>query len=315
MEVSGRDIRDTLVIPRGLFRLLRKRKPTLIVTEDLAALPASVAFCLNQFIGGNPYLIWSLGDAILGKERSWFRYAAAPVIELFRRGAAGFICYSDWATKNLADKYGKPTYTAYNSTIRQSGILQAADLPASKYDSPRIIRLLFIGRLLAQKKVNILLDAISRLDANVELDIVGSGPDRENLLKQCSGMGLGSRVRFHGAIHDTKTKNRLIDMSHLAVLPGLGGLFIQEAYCRGLPVLCGPADGTEQDLVKDVNPKLYLSKATADSMATCIQAFIANPNEAKHAAVNAVMAVRKKYNLENMADRWVQAVVVNMPDQ
>ena len=46
-----------------------------------------------------------------------------------------------------------------------------------------------------------------------------------------------------------------------------------------------------------------------------IKAFIASPREAKCAAINAVMAVQKKYNLENMADRWVQAVVTTISDR
>ena len=33
-------------------------------------------------------------------------------------------------------------------------------------------------------------------------------------------------------------------------MPGLGGLAINHAFAHGRPVLCGPADGCEQDLIK-----------------------------------------------------------------
>lgn len=311
LNVSGRDIQETVILPKGLSRLLRQSRPTLSVTEDLSAMPGNLLFPLHRWLRHTPYMIWSLGDAILGKERTWWRHAAVPVIEMLRRGASGFICYSDWAAENLRTKYGKRVHVAYNSAVRQADILREGDLPLSKYDAPRTFRLLFIGRLLAQKKVDILLHALANLPKNIELDVIGDGAERHTLSALSSALGLDSRVRFHGAIHECHRKNALIDSSHLAVLPGLGGLFIQEAYSRGLPVLCGPADGTEQDLVGTVTPDLYLRHVTAGAIALRVRQFAADAAGAKKSARSALQTVRQKYNLENMAARWAHAVLVS----
>ena len=46
-------------------------------------------------------------------------------------------------------------------------------------------------------------------------------------------------------------------MSNIFVLPGTGGLAINEAMAYGLPVICSEADGTEKDLVIKVERGQY----------------------------------------------------------
>lgn len=61
-------------------------------------------------------------------------------------------------------------------------------------------RLLFVGRLNAQKGIALLLDAIAVMRLPVELDVVGDGTDREALLAHATRLGIGARVHWHGAL-------------------------------------------------------------------------------------------------------------------
>jgi glycosyltransferase involved in cell wall biosynthesis len=59
-------------------------------------------------------------------------------------------------------------------------------------------------------------------------------------------------------------------MSDLFVLPGLGGLAINQAMMHGLPVVCGPADGTERDLLAGGKVGRLLDRVTPESLASAI---------------------------------------------
>ena len=62
-------------------------------------------------------------------------------------------------------------------------------------------RLLFVGRLNKQKGIELLLHALSRIpDTSVGLDVVGDGDDRAALEELSRALGLGDRVRWHGAL-------------------------------------------------------------------------------------------------------------------
>jgi glycosyltransferase involved in cell wall biosynthesis len=63
--------------------------------------------------------------------------------------------------------------------------------------------LLFVGRLVSDKGVSVLVDAVRRLVAsgtNPSLTIVGAGPEEPALRAQAAALGIGPRVRFAGAL-------------------------------------------------------------------------------------------------------------------
>ena len=99
---------------------------------------------------------------------------------------------------------------------------------------------LFVGRLQARKRVDLLLRACGRLsiDPLPRLVIVGDGPERANLERLASevypqtefvGEKRGAELAPYWAAAD------------LFVLPGTGGLAVQEAMSMGLPVMVAEA--------------------------------------------------------------------------
>ena len=112
---------------------------------------------------------------------------------------------------------------------------------------------LFVGRLQARKRVDLLLQACAALPERLQprLIIVGDGPERDIPSKHwprrsiprpnspAPSMGAELAALFAGA--------------DLFVLPGTGGLAVQEAMSYGLPVIMGQGDGTNDDLVRPAN--------------------------------------------------------------
>ncbi len=116
-----------------------------------------------------------------------------------------------------------------------------------KVDYPAI---LFVGRLQARKRVDFLLRACAELKQNIRLMIVGDGPERQNL--ESLAKQVYPSAEFIGAKHGAELKPYFTE-ADLFVLPGTGGLAVQEAMSYGLPVIVAKGDGTQDDLVHRSN--------------------------------------------------------------
>jgi glycosyltransferase involved in cell wall biosynthesis len=79
---------------------------------------------------------------------------------------------------------------------------------------------------------------------------VGDGPamnEYKNLAQR-----IYSETEFVGAKHGAELEP-YFDKADLFVLPGTGGLAIQQAMAHGLPVIVARGDGTQDDLVRREN--------------------------------------------------------------
>ena len=108
-------------------------------------------------------------------------------------------------------------------------------------------RIIYVGRLVRLKALDVLLKALGGLhDAPWRLDVVGDGPERENLERLSSHLGLGSRVSWHGLKENT-TARRMISESQLLVLPSHydgWGAVVNEALFSGVPAVATSSCGS-----------------------------------------------------------------------
>lgn len=112
------------------------------------------------------------------------------------------------------------------------------------------LKLIYIGRMVDWKAVDILLEALICLgpDAPVELELIGDGPMRASLEALAGHPNLRNRVRFLGWKSQRECAEAL-QHSDAMVLPSLyecGGAVVLEAMACGVPVIAtdwgGPAD-------------------------------------------------------------------------
>lgn len=103
-------------------------------------------------------------------------------------------------------------------------------------------RIVFVGRLVAHKRVELIIDCIPELVKrwpDLELHIVGDGPARPALQERASRLGLGGSVIFHGLV-DEGTKHRLVRSAWVGVTASAFEgwcLSVIEANAVGVPMV------------------------------------------------------------------------------
>lgn len=118
--------------------------------------------------------------------------------------------------------------------------------------------LIYAGRLLEEKRVDVLLRAIARLAPRIPgplLTIVGTGPDEARLRDLADELKLEGSVTFTGRLAETSAVWERLGRAQVAVQPSSRegfGIFPLEAMAAGLPVVyCESSESALPELVRD----------------------------------------------------------------
>jgi glycosyltransferase involved in cell wall biosynthesis len=311
IELPLAEIPENALFAPSLVGHLIAYRPDVVVLEDLSGLVNSLYASLYCRLFSKPYLIWGLGN-VPRKKPSRLRSLLGPLIKFLYSGASGFVCYSRHA-REVYSQYGKPTFLAPNAYLPRMDLreVEAVQRSIESRYQENVLRLISIGVFKAQKRFEVLLQAICKLpDIHLELHLIGDGLLRKELERRLSDSGLRHRVFFHGALYGREEKARIFLQSHLGVMPGRGGLAIQELMSHGVPVISGIADGTERDLIcNGRNGYLVDDFLTPDDIALRIREFAMLAPEQKRAmAEQALETVLQSGNVEAMAQGFVEAV-------
>jgi len=96
---------------------------------------------------------------------------------------------------------------------------------------------LYVGRLEKYKGVHHLIRALSKLDDNIFLEVVGKGPYRETLIRLSRKLGVESRVRFSQDLRRDELLQKYADSDVFVLLSGREafGITVAEALASGTP--------------------------------------------------------------------------------
>ncbi|MCJ2109069.1 glycosyltransferase [Methylobacterium sp. E-041] len=209
--------------------------------------------------------------AALLTERSWSFSAHAkdiwttPDRELSDKlsdAAWGVTCTRDGLGRLRAVSAGRAAAEAGSVALAYHG-LDLARFPAPPLRPPRDgtdaqdpIRILNVGRLVAKKGHDDLIDALAALppDLHWRLDLIGGGELREDLKARIADRGLGGRVAFRGALAQPAViaAMRAADLFVLPTKPAPSGdrdglpNVLMEAASQGLPILATAFAGTPE---------------------------------------------------------------------
>lgn len=163
----------------------------------------------------------------------------------------------------------------------------------------------YVGRLVREKGVQVLLDAVPMVLAkmpNTKFIIAGKGPHLKELQNQAARTGIDKQVYFTGYIDDY-TRNSLYGWSEVAVFPSLYepfGIVALEAMAAQTPVVVSDAGGLSEIVVHNYDGmKAY--PGNPRSLADNILAVLGNPRLAMQLRQNGCRKVKQQFNWRDIA--------------
>lgn len=171
-------------------------------------------------------------------------------------------------------------------------------------------RLLHVGRLVPEKRVDLLLEAMPAVRESIpaaHLVIVGDGPERERFEQLAARLQLGEAVRFAGAVYDPLDLARHFLSASVFVLPGLGGLSINEAMFYGMAIVCSAGDGTEKFLVREGVNGRFFRAGDRRSLEEAMVQLLSNAEDLLRMGLRSREIIDREVNIGTVVERYVEA--------
>jgi glycosyltransferase involved in cell wall biosynthesis len=164
---------------------------------------------------------------------------------------------------------------------------------------------LFVGAVLREKRIDVILDTLSLMGrTDTVLIVVGDGPYLPALR---AGTQARKDVIFAGSV--IKGVGPYFDAAEAYVLPGTGGLGINEAMAHGLPIISGYADGSADDLVCDGENGFRLRTGTPAELAEKLGAVLDDPRRAARMGAVSHDWITTRFSFESFVHRIEAALV------
>ncbi|MBN1452358.1 MAG: glycosyltransferase [Anaerolineales bacterium] len=292
-----------LCYQRGVLDWLLDWNPDALIVEAnprYLSTPAAVKWMQRR---GRPVIGWGLGAPPPSGSPHFLRNWGERRRRAFLSQFNGLIAYS---------QRGADEYAALGFPREKIFVAHNAASPAPKRalsPKPATFKLqpsiLFVGRLQARKRIDALLRACAEMpDPGPRLVIVGDGPERGNL--EALAQQVYPSAQFVGAKHGDELEPYFSE-ADLFVLPGTGGLAVQQAMSYGLPVIVAKGDGTQDDLVRPENG-WQIPPEDYNALVATLRAALSDSARLRQMGAESYRIVSQEINLEKMVAAFVRAL-------
>lgn len=287
-----------LCCQRGFTNWLAEKNPDALIVEANPRYLSTSSAVKWMHARGRKVIGWGLGSPLPSGPLSGFRQMRR---RQFLSQFDGLIAYS----QRGAEEYVAHGFPRENIFVAHNSV---APKPTQKPDVRPLtvdrVTILFVGRLQARKKVDSLLRACAELNQNIRLIIIGDGPERQNL--ESLAKQVYPSAEFGGARHGDELKPYFAQ-ADLFVLPGTGGLAVQEAMSNGLPVIVAKGDGTQDDLVRESNG-WQIPPDNYDALVATMRVVLSDMRRLRKMGEESFRIVSEEINLEKMVEVFVQVL-------
>ncbi|MDP2777631.1 MAG: glycosyltransferase family 4 protein [Anaerolineales bacterium] len=282
-----------LCYQQGFFNWLEEWNPDALIVEAnprYLSTPSAVKWMRTR---GRKVIGWGLGNPSPFSRgtgvRSHFINQFDAMISYSQRGA---------------EEYAALGFPREKMFVAHNSVSSKPEKPDDRPLTIDRVTILFVGRLQARKRIDSLLRACAEMESKPRLIIVGDGPERVALMSFAKDVY--PSTEFIGAKHGADLKP-YFEQADLFVLPGTGGLAVQEAMGYGLPVIVAKGDGTQDDLVREgngwqINPEDY------GALVSTMQNALSDMARLRTMGAESYRIVSEEINIEKMVDVFVRAL-------
>lgn len=299
---------------KGLINSVRKYKPDSVVVLYHAGKLNHNLLLLYLQLKKTPYVLWGSGSgdrrtdlsALQRKMKALFKY-------LFIKNSHSYLTYgTKFKDQLISQGYPEKRIFVAQNTLNVEDIYTQHSSFLKDQKPNGIVKFLFVGVIFANKRLDTALEAFGRLAKkgfHFQFDVIGGGEIVEDLKSQARELQIENNVTFHGP----KYKDELADFFRKAdvfLLPGTGGLAVNEAMAYSLPVITTPGDGTAYDLIENGQNGFILDfDYEVHDLERKISHFIEIPrSELLEMGNKSLSIIKQKATLSNMVRQIVKSV-------
>ncbi|MCZ2128287.1 MAG: glycosyltransferase family 4 protein [Anaerolineales bacterium] len=290
---------------KGFIRWLEESQPDALILEAnprYLSAPAAVRWMRRR---GRKVVGWGLGAPKQNAFWKQFIRQFDGMLAYSQRGAdeyaaLGFLREKIFVAHNSVSP--APTFNPQPSTFNlQSSTL---NLHPTTLNPQPAASILFVGRLQARKRVDSLIRACAEMESKPQLVVVGEGPEKGALQKLAREVY--PSTEFVGAKHGADLIP-YFQHADLFVLPGTGGLAVQEAMSYGLPIIVAKGDGTQDDLVREKNG-WQITPEDYGALVAALKNALTDRARLREMGKESFRIVAEEINIQRMADVFVEAL-------
>jgi glycosyltransferase involved in cell wall biosynthesis len=282
LYVNGRrSIKEATFFGAGCLRLLRYRFD--VLNADHIPYFQILILRLIASLKGKPFVVtWHevWGKDVWREYLGWIGLGAWLIEWLAARLPDHIVAASPQTEQRLRSILG----TRAAITVAPNGIdldaIRGTDAEPSGSD------VVVVGRLVAHKRVDMLLDALALMRAEgekVSCRVIGDGPERLALHRLAEAHGLGDAVEFLHDIREQKEVYALVKAARIAVFPsareGFGAAVLEALACGTPVVTTSSPDNLSQHLVAR-SARGYICEPSATALAATLSGLLADRDPA-----------------------------------
>jgi len=301
---------------QGIFKEIKKIRPEMMIIHPG---PGNISLWFVHFYCYiHRIVIGEWGSGYVRPEISGFKIWLRTTVKMFFLKKVKYIITygSRWKNELVAKGFDEKKIFVSHNTINLERIL---DLDFSrKFNNPsEMVRFVFVGALIPQKNLDIAIRALARLvkeNYKLSYNIVGKGDIYDSLKQVVADEGMEEHIFLPGPRYGHELASYFVD-ADVFLLPGTGGLAVNEAMAYGLPVISTLGDGTVSDLLFEGENGFYLpDKPTMEDIYTvCKKVFSLTGERLENMGNLSRKTASEKATLWHMVSSFVSAIYLVDP--
>lgn len=258
--------------PSALFQVLRDFRPDIVHLEEEPWTLAAFETMIVCRLVGAPLTVftWENVERRLPPPFGLIRRL------VFRRARAAIA--GNLEAKSLLERNGFPGPV---TVLPQLGVDTAPCAPSIETSEADVALVGYIGRLVPQKGLLVLVEALAQMPKRFRLSVVGSGPLKAELHRRAGALGIEERLELREDVRHDEVPRYLRRLSVL-VLPSLTtptwkeqfGHVLIEAMACGVPVVASDS-GAIPEVVGDAG--LLVREGNAAELASALESLLSDP--------------------------------------
>jgi glycosyltransferase involved in cell wall biosynthesis len=296
--VKGLLLQVAYFLEAGVLAGILRRAGHTHLHNHLASSSASVA-CLAAILGGLTFSFTIHGTAIRDEPGRWR-------VDVKAAHASFIVCISEHGREKARELVAPQD--RHKLHVVHCGI-EPAEFPAAPV-RPHGARLLFVGRIVQEKGIGVLLEAFAGLRRRHEravLTIVGDGPDRARYEELSAELFPAEVVAFRGQEDPAQIK-AILAASDLFVLPSFAEgipVVLMEAMAAGLPVVATEIGGIPE-LVESGTNGVLVPPREVGVLREALDRLLSHPEERRLMGIECRRRVVESFDVDKEARRLAE---------